>query len=426
MPANPPLIAIVFWGLVTFSLLVVIHEGGHFAAARAFGVRVREFMLGLPGPSIGFTSKRTGVRYGVTAIPLGGYVRIAGMEPGEEDELLGPALKAAAAIGTIDVDSLAEILLVPVDRAAAILRTLEDWGSVETAAGSPDRYHAVVTADETTDPAELLATERRATYRGLPTWKRLTVLAMGVVMNLVTAVLIATVTLAVFGYPQPTLTLASVVKGSPAARAGMAAGDRLAALDGKAVKDWQQMFDRIQAARPGTVHSVTFVHAGRTATAIVTFAAAPQTKKAFLGVGPTIETVRPSVIDALGQSLSWIGLVFVAVVQFFNPSTFAASVAGARSVVGISVETARAASEGVLPYVQIVALLSLSLGVINILPIPPLDGGKIAMEIIEKVIRRPIPRSITLGISVTGALLLFSLIGYLMYADVVRYVAGHG
>ena len=168
------------------------------------------------------------------------------------------------------------------------------------------------------------------------------------------------------------------------------------------------------------------MHAGRTATAIVTFAAAPQTKKAFLGVGPTIETVRPSVIDALGQSLSWIGLVFVAVVQFFNPSTFAASVAGARSVVGISVETARAASEGVLPYVQIVALLSLSLGVINILPIPPLDGGKIAMEIIEKVIRRPIPRSITLGISVTGALLLFSLIGYLMYADVVRYVAGHG
>ena len=56
----------------------------------------------------------------------------------------------------------------------------------------------------------------------------------------------------------------------------------------------------------------------------------------------------------------------------------------------------------------------------NILPIPPLDGGKIAVEIVERVIRRPIPRAVSLGLSLAGALLLFSLIGYLMYADVVR------
>ena len=87
-------------------ILVVIHEGGHFLAARVFGVKVHEFMIGLPGPAFRFQGKRT--TYGVTAIPLGGYVRIAGMEPGPEDPLLGPALAASSpATATMDADRLA-------------------------------------------------------------------------------------------------------------------------------------------------------------------------------------------------------------------------------------------------------------------------------------------------------------------------------
>ncbi len=95
----------LFWGIITFSLLVLIHEGGHFAAARMFGVKVHEFMIGLPGPALRLHGKKT--VYGITAIPLGGYVRIAGMEPGPENPLLGPALAAATRRGTIDADQLA-------------------------------------------------------------------------------------------------------------------------------------------------------------------------------------------------------------------------------------------------------------------------------------------------------------------------------
>ena len=80
----------IFWGVVTFSILVVLHEGGHFLAARAFGVKVHEFMIGLPGPALRLKTKKT--TFGITVVPLGGYVRIAGMEPGPEDELMGPAL----------------------------------------------------------------------------------------------------------------------------------------------------------------------------------------------------------------------------------------------------------------------------------------------------------------------------------------------
>src|SRR5450759_4690733 len=86
--ANMPTgIAAVFWGVVTFSVLVLLHEGGHFLAARAFGVKVHVFMLRLPGPALRRRSKRICISYGVTAIPLGVYVRIAVMEPGREDAL---------------------------------------------------------------------------------------------------------------------------------------------------------------------------------------------------------------------------------------------------------------------------------------------------------------------------------------------------
>ena len=135
MPTGP---AAIFWGGITFSLLVVIHEGGHFLAARAFKIKVHEFMIGLPGPALRFRSKRTGVFYGVTAIPLGGYVRIAGMEPGAEDELLGPALIAVRRLGNMHPLQLAEELRVTNDRASALLTTLADWGAVEAGPSTDD------------------------------------------------------------------------------------------------------------------------------------------------------------------------------------------------------------------------------------------------------------------------------------------------
>jgi regulator of sigma E protease len=73
-------------------------------------------------------------------------------------------------------------------------------------------------------------------------------------------------------------------------------------------------------------------------------------------------------------------------------------------------------------YAQIVAVLSLGLGVLNILPIPPLDGGKVALELAEGAAGRPLPRIVVIGFSVVGAVLLFSLIGYLMYADTIRLI----
>ena len=88
----------------------------------------------------------------------------------------------------------------------------------------------------------------------------------------------------------------------------------------------------------------------------------------------------------------------------------------------MSVEAARAAQRGPVDYAWMVALLSLSLGALNIFPIPPLDGGKILLELVEKVRGKPVRREVYLGATALGALLILSLLAYLVYADIIRYV----
>jgi len=416
--------AALFWGIVTFSLLILLHEGGHFLAARAFGVKVHEFMLGLPGPAVTWRSKRNGVRYGVTMIPLGGYVRIAGMEPGAEDALLAAALAFVVGRTETDANALASGLSVDRDRASALLTTLEDYGAAEPA---PDRKSSVPVAarEAGEDDAAFLTRVRSGVFRGQAPWKRVTILSMGVLTNLVTAIVILVVALTLWGVPTAIPSVKAVGAGTPAAAAGIRPGDTIASVDGTRITVWEQVRQIMLASASGKHVSLGLVRSGRPLTVETVLVARPG-GGAMLGItADTIDVPMP-VGEAFKMSFSMIGQVFVAVGKLLNPRTFAVSIQGARSIVGISYEVANAAAEGPLAYAWMVALLSLSLGVMNILPIPPLDGGKVAAEFIEGVIRRPIPRRVSLAVSALGTLLLFSLIFYLMYADVMRYIVHAG
>jgi len=432
---------VLFWGVVTFSILVVIHEAGHFVAARAFGLHVHEFMIGLPGPAVRFHGKKT--TYGITAIPLGGYVRIAGMEPGAEDELLPDAFFAVLESGATDAATLAQRLGVDKERAAGLLFTLQDWAAIvpaesagrEALAAAASEFGATRTVanissenlyvpaqhpDDGESSADLYSRIRRATFRGVSAWKRVIILSMGVVVNLFAALLVFTVVLSTFGYYTQSLTLADVVDGGAADTAGIRAGDALVSVAGERVKDWMQLVGAIGTTEPGEQVTVEFERDGEVRKVAVEMGES-ETGEPFLGVESDVEHVTLSPWAALVESVTWTGLVFAAIVSFFNPATFSQAVEGARGVVGISIEAAEAVKNGPLDYAWLVALLSLSLGVMNILPIPPLDGGKIVLEIIEKFRGRPLNRSVVVGFSLAGALLLFSFIGYIMYADVMRY-----
>jgi len=416
----------VFWGVLTFSILVVLHEGGHFAVARAFGVKVHEFMLGLPGPAIRWKGKST--VYGVTAIPLGGYVRIAGMEPGPEDPRLGEALAFVTRRRRVTAHDLAEELGIELTDADGLLVTLADWGAISVPEGERDEnvYEASHPAEAAEDPASLLDAARSITYRGLSTSKRIAVLSAGVVVNLLSAVLVFVLVLTLYGVPTQTLTVEVAAPGGAALAAGIKAGDTIKSIDGKQLADWEALITSLSAHKPGDDVAVVVERDGEAIRTDVTLGASETGKEARLGIQVSQVNVKLTPFAALKESVRWIGLVFVAIGGFFNPDTFKESVGGSMSVVGVSVEVARAAGRGPIDYAFLVALLSLSLGVMNILPIPPLDGGKVAIEIIEAVAHRPLPRKVAYGLSLTGAVLLFTFIGYLMYADVVRYVVNGG
>lgn len=405
-----------FWGVLTFSILVVLHEMGHFLAARAFGVKVHEFMLGLPGPALRLHTKK--MDWGVTAVPLGGYVRIAGMEPGREDELMGAALVAVRDAGPLSEAELARELRVSEERAAAIAVSLVDWKAVK--ADDDGRLTLTVDGDVAgLDERALADTARSVTYRGQSTPKRIAILAMGVVTNLLVAILTFTVVLSVWGYYDQTTRIDSVGEGTPAEAAGLRVGDTIVALNGEPVKRWDEFQMRMATTGPDDTITLTIARDGEQADMRV--ALAERDGHGFLGVGPTSVPVRPTVWQSLGESFRYVGLVFKTIANLFDPATFQGTVKSFTGVVGVSVMAQEAAQAGPLSYAGLIAMLSLSLGAMNILPLPPLDGGKIMLEIVERVIGRPISRAVTLGFSSVGAVLLFALIGYVMYLDILRY-----
>ncbi|HET6498760.1 MAG TPA: site-2 protease family protein [Coriobacteriia bacterium] len=412
-------VSTILWGILTFSILVVLHEGGHFFAARAFRVKVHEFMVGLPGPALRFTSK-SGTVFGITAVPLGGYVRIAGMEPGPEDPLLARALSIASQARRIDSSRLAEQMGIEVEYASRLLATLADWGALTPAPDDDVSYLAELEADAANTPDELLARARSVTYRALSKPKRIVLLSMGVVTNLVTALVVFTTVLAIWGFYTQSLRLHDVVPDSGAYAAGLQPGDRITAIGNEAVEDWNALTSAVAAYEPGDRVAVGYVRDGQERSTVSVIGSSERGTP-VLGVVADVDHVNLTVPEAAVESVRLTGMVFAAIGRFFSPETFEESLDGARGIVGITVEVAEAARMGPLSYAWMVALLSLSLGAMNILPIPPLDGGKIVLELVEAATRRPLGRRFSLGLSLSGAFLLFSLIGYLMYADIVRY-----
>lgn len=420
---------IIFWGVVLLSIVVFIHEGGHYLAARAFGVRVSEFMIGLPGPSVGFV--RGGTRFGLTAIPLGGYARIAGMETAPEDPLLADALAYVHRHGQTTVSDLAFGMGIDEDRAESLVYMLSSWASITTPKGrfSDDVYLAPAREGfakgeprAVADPGALLDSEREGTYHGLPYWKRLVCLFAGPLANLVFAIIIAVILLSAHGVYQASTTLGDVVADSPAAAAGLQAGDTILSIDGTQTPTWEDLSSVIAEHEVGDTVSVSYARGdgvGEVECTLYDSSGHPA-----LGIYAGKELVHLGVGESLRESGNYIVQVVQAVGKLFNPATARQTLDNSTSVIGIAYETKAAADQGLLSLLSIAIAISASLGIMNLLPIPPLDGGKIVIETIQKVVRRDLPDRVNTYLSLAGVTLVVVLFVYLTFQDIGRYVLG--
>lgn len=412
----------VIWGIITLSLLVLVHEGGHFFAARALGLRVREFMIGLPGPKLSFKYKNT--VYGITAIPLGGYVKIVGMEGDGHSPLLEPVLTYITTKQTVTLDELAQHFDCTETKMYTVMTALKDLQAVtEDKTGA---FHAEYVLNHEDDSSQLFAKVRANTYLTAPMWKRVTALLAGVFCNVAVAILVFTVVLAGWGTYQDVGKIDTVAK-SPAALAGLTDGTRIISLDGIDVATFEELSAQIQKHHIGEEVTLSYTTDEDSSSVPkdlkVTLAKNPQSDTPFLGVSPHYVQVPLPVGEAFGTSFSYLWLTVKGIAGFFNPAKFVSSVNNSASVIGIAVVAAEAVRAGPIDYAWLVAAISLSLGLMNLLPIPPLDGGKIVLEIIEKIRRKPLSLNVSLAISMVGFSLLFMLMAYLMYNDIGRLIA---
>jgi regulator of sigma E protease len=401
--------------ILGLALLILIHEAGHFFVARAVGMSPRKFYLGFP-PAVAKVRRR-GIEYGLGAIPLGGYVKIPGMHrpaPSDVDLHLGRAVHEAPE------------LRGPAERVKRELGV----GEMEAAQAEVPALEAAVERAELSPLAEKGA--RRAlselrdglgadAYWRQRTWKKVAVIFAGPATNLVFAVVLLAVVYAIGVPVETTRTVDTVLADSPARTAGLHDGDRIVAVNGKAVAP-----DRIATtirASGGAALRLTVVRDGRRLTLP---AARPERTDGVYRLGfalaPRYESYGPVESTRLALQATWevtkgIGGALGRLVTGENRQEVS-------SAVGIVQGSSQALQAGFRYYLQVLALISLSLALLNLLPLLPLDGGHITFSIIEGIRGRALGREVYERVSFVGIALVLLLFAIGLSNDINRLNGG--
>ena len=384
--------------LLGLAFLILIHEAGHFFVARGVGMNPRKFYLGFP-PAVAKTT-RNGIEYGVGAIPLGGYVKIPGMHrpaPGDLDVHFGRAVEEDPTLAR-PVGELRRPLEVA-DYAAARTALEDVQIALSGASLSPPAERSAERG--LTEIEDALAPDA---YWRAKTWKRVAVIFAGPAANLVLAIAIFA---ALFMALDPsyrvgfelrgtadgvTATVNDTLPDSPAEAAGVRPGDRIVAINGTSV-DGESIRPTIQAS-DGRPVQLTVVRDGETV---------------------RLQPVRPEKTEAVGLFAS-IGESFRVtweVTQEIGRSVgrlVTGDGGDVSSPVGIVQGSSEAVEQGTDTYLWVLGLISLSLALLNLLPLLPLDGGHIAFSLIEGIRGRAVAREVYERVSVVGiavVLLLF-------------------
>jgi regulator of sigma E protease len=388
---------VVIGGLV---LLVFLHELGHFSVALAVGMRPRSFYIGFP-PALAKV-KHKGIEYGIGMIPLGGLVRIPGMH-----RPAGRDLRAFIEPAVREEPSLA----APV---GAVRRALE----MEDYATARDLYQEL---EREVNAAHLSSGARRSAERALreveegtsqdaywraATWKRVAVIAAGPLANVVIAFLILFLVFAVGGGPsdRPSTKVDSVSAGTPAAAADLRAGDRIVAVDGRPTRTFAGVSHLIRSSRGGAV-TLTVVRDGRR-TSVGPQPTIFRQGRWIFGFTPAAQLVPFSTGKAARSAASDLGNVVTGTASGIG-SLFSkhgrSQVSGPVGIVRVSHAQLQV---GVTWYFEILAFVSMSLALLNLLPLLPLDGGHILFSLIEGIRRRALAREVYERVSVVGIMLI--------------------
>ncbi len=401
--------------ILGLALLILLHEAGHFFVARAVGMRPRRFYLGFPPALVKVV--RNGIEYGIGAIPLGGYVKIPGMHRPAASDLdvqLAPALaedpslfpKVARVKRGLEANDL--------DSARDALPELER--AVEEATLSPSAGKAARRSVE--EVQDGLSSDA---YWRQRTWKRVAVIFAGPGVNIVVAIVLVALGY-LLGVPgDPDRTVKNVKANTPAASVGLHAGDTIIAVNGRETPNFDTVSRLIRASK-GKPITVTVLRNGKAVTL------GPVRTKQIgsrwaLGFQPGWKEVSYGPAKALTKSLSVTWETTKATITFLPRLATGAGRKQVSSPVGIVDVSSQAVSLTFTLYLQILGLISISLAILNLLPLLPLDGGHILFSIIEGLRGRAVGREVYERVSAIG-IALFLVLTFIGLSNDISHLGG--
>jgi regulator of sigma E protease len=398
--------------ILGLGFLILVHEAGHFFTARAVGMNPRRFYVGFPPALVKWN--RNGIEYGLGSIPLGGYVKIPGMHrpsPSDADVHFGRAIAERPQLFPL---------------VTALRRRLED-GEMEAARRELD------TIEEALPDAPLSPGARKTAERGIQelrdalgsdaywrqrTWKKVAVIFAGPGTNLLLALVLFTVLFMLSG-GKLTGKVAQVQSKTPAAKVGLQAGDRIVAIDGRRVAP-TQIRDRIASSHGRPLTLVVRRHGHR----VVLGPARPEKMDGAYRLGFVLHAPGLAAPAAVWHSLKLTGEIAKRTALVVKGLVHHEVRKQISSPVGITEVSTQALHEGLQSYLWVLGFLSLSLALLNLLPLLPLDGGHIAFSLVEGLRGRAVGREVYERVSVIGIALVLMLYVIGLSNDVGRLGGG--
>lgn len=421
--------------LFVLGVLIFVHELGHFLMARRLGVRVLTFSLGF-GPKI-LRWRRAGTEYCLSAVPLGGYVKMAGENPddertGREDEFLsktkwqrfqilvaGPAMNLLLAIAVLTVVLYHGADVPAYEQAPPVIGRVAEGSAAARAGLRPgDRILMVDGARVDTWNELFMAIVPKA---GRPV--ELVVAREGRELPLrVTPDAQTKYEVGDLGaFPVMHPQILNVSPGSPAERAGLRPGDVVLAAGGQAGISQTALIDRIKA-HEGRPLALRIRRGAEEREVVVT----PEPIDGAPRIGATLSpfelrTIEPTLVQAIGMSLArnweWTKLIGRTLAGLFTRETSVRQFLGPVAIAELS---GGAAAAGWLALFNLLAMISLNLGLLNLMPIPVLDGGHLAIMALEGLVRRDFSVRVKERLLLAGFVVLLMLMATVLYNDLAR------
>lgn len=418
--------------IVVFGLLVTVHEFGHMFFAKRAGIMCPEFAIGM-GPKI-FSYKYNDTQYTVRLLPIGGYVRMA-----SKDMEVNPLNKGMRInIKLNEADEITHILLddkhnfQQVEEIEIVDSDISEKMYVTGLKLSDNTEQTHYFSDECyfVENSEL---ERIAPLSGRfetkSVWARFLTLFAGPLFNFILAFVLFTILFFIQGKPMDEPIVGTVVEDTPAAEINLAEGDRIVSIDGSNVDSWAHMTELIQEGE-GNPQELVVESDGEerseTLQPVVETSELPdgtEQQRLIIGVGRAFETgfIAP-IWWGIQETISSMSLIFELVVNMVGTifaGTFSFDMLN--GPVGIYKVTESVASQGILVLMNFTALLSVNLGIMNLLPIPALDGGRILFVLYEGIFRRPLNRKVELNIQLIGVLFVLVIMVLVTWNDIKTF-----